>query len=367
MTSSVIPWLALASVLLPSTCPSQPTNDSTPDSTPQPGDEIVVCGERFHTGAPVVLWTDKGGYDFHYSKATGSPDERKPTLVRMSPLTDAQVAQVRSNGWTLDLLRDNIDQFVIHYSVDPTSRLTFETLVKRHLAVQLMLDLDGTIYQAMDLQEQAAHATKANGRSVGIEIANLGAYAGGIAPFNEWYKKDANGQIAIRIPAELGDGGIRTKNFVGHPARPEIIKGLLQGKLYEQYDLTPQQYDSLIHLTATLCSVFPKITCDYPRQKLDFGPSTAELVKTSPASGTNALATLNEPGVLIRHALSHEQYETYQGLLGHYHVQTDKQDPGPAFQWDTVIARARRLMTPEALAANAAARGTPARFLPSGK
>src|SRR3954465_13521724 len=85
--------------------PSEPTT--------QAGDEIIVCGERFHSGRPIVLWTDKGGYDFHYSKAPGSPGEPKPRHVRMSPLTDAQVAQVRRNGWTLDLLRDNVDQFVI--------------------------------------------------------------------------------------------------------------------------------------------------------------------------------------------------------------------------------------------------------------
>ena len=39
-----------------------------------------------------------------------------------------------------------------------------------------MLDLDGTIYQTLDLKEGAWHATVANGRSIGIEIANIGAY-----------------------------------------------------------------------------------------------------------------------------------------------------------------------------------------------
>ena len=93
-----------------------------------------------------------------------------------------------------------------------------------------MLDLDGTIYQAMDLQEEAPHATKANGRSVGIEIANVGRVPRQHCALNEWYKKDASGQIAIKIPAEFGDGGIRTKDFVGRPARQEIIKGIVQGK-----------------------------------------------------------------------------------------------------------------------------------------
>ncbi len=27
------------------------------------GDEIMACGRLFHTGTPVVLWTDPGGYD----------------------------------------------------------------------------------------------------------------------------------------------------------------------------------------------------------------------------------------------------------------------------------------------------------------
>jgi hypothetical protein len=31
-------------------------------------------------------------------------------------------------------------------------------------------------------------------------------------------------------------------------------------------------------------------------------------------------------------------------VLGHYHVQTNKVDPGPALQWDYVIGEARRLM-----------------------
>src|SRR5206468_10120912 len=154
--------------------------------------------------------------------------------VRRAPLTDEQIDRVRRDGWTLESLRDHVDQFVIHYSVDPTSRKTFEKLEQRHLSVQMMLDLDGTIYQAMDLQEEAPHATKANGRSVGIEIVNLGAYVGNITPLNEWYKKDASGQIAIKIPAEFGDGGIRTKNFVGRPAREEIITGVVQGKMLEQ-------------------------------------------------------------------------------------------------------------------------------------
>jgi hypothetical protein len=37
------------------------------------GDEIMVCGQLFHTGAPVVLWTDPGGYDAYRTEKRFGP------------------------------------------------------------------------------------------------------------------------------------------------------------------------------------------------------------------------------------------------------------------------------------------------------
>ena len=92
--------------------------------------------------------------------------------------------------------------------------------------------------------------------------------------------------------------------------------GEVQGKTLKMYDLTPQQYDSLTKLTATLCKVFPRLKCDYPK---------------------------DEQGHLITHKLSKEQLDSYQGVLGHYHIDLGKTDPGPAFQWERVINGARAL------------------------
>src|SRR5208282_2015702 len=129
-----------------------------------------------------------------------------------------------------------------------------------------MLDLDGTIYQTLDLKERAWHATSSNGRSVGVEIANMGAYpVDGKNPFAEWYVKEPNGQTRITIPDRFGDPWFCTKGFVGHPARPDPIIGEVQGRELIQYDYTPQQYQALIKLTATLCKALPKIKCDYPK------------------------------------------------------------------------------------------------------
>ena len=36
------------------------------------------------------------------------------------------------------------------------------------------------------------------------------------------------------------------------------------------------------------------------------------------------------------------QFKAFGGVIGHFHIQTNKVDPGPAFDWDGVIGGARR-------------------------
>jgi N-acetyl-anhydromuramyl-L-alanine amidase AmpD len=302
---------------------------------PRTGDEIVAAGNFFHTGTRVVLWMDPGGYDAYRVERRFSPldksdwessqaEVRQLTSpnrynLRRNGLTSEEVERVRGGGWDLPTLQRVVDQFVIHFDVCGTSRQCFNVLQDhRDLSVHFMLDLDGTIYQTLDLKERAWHATSSNSRSIGIEIANIGAYGTDEKnPFDQWYIHEANGKTTITIPSQFRDGGIRTAGFVGHPAHPDPIKGVIQGRELIQYDFTPQQYHALIKLTATLVKVFPKITCDYPRD----------------SNGHVLPAKLPDP-----------QLKTYQGVLGHFHVQTDKVDPGPAFDWDYVIEGARRLL-----------------------
>lgn len=302
---------------------------------PRQGDEIVAAGRFFHTGTPVVLWMDPGGYDAYRVERRFSPYEKSDwenskaevkTLttpnrysLRENTLTPEQIEKVRGGGWDLPLLQQVVDQFVIHFDVCGISRQCFKILQDhRDLSVHFMLDVDGTIYQTLDLKERARHATISNNRSVGIEIANMGAYrADEKSPLAEWYAKDARGQTILTIPKSFGPDPVRTHGFVGHPARPEPIHGVIQGDSLTQYDFTPQQYAALIKLTATLCQVFPKIKCEYPK---------------------------DAAGQLIPHKLPDDELKKYQGILGHYHIQTNKNDPGPAFQFDKVINGARRLM-----------------------
>lgn len=338
-------------VLLPA-CAARPGAEN-----PRRGDEIMVCGRLFHTGAPVVLWTDPGGYDAYRTErrfvpwkdaawsppaaAGRSPETPARYGVRFAgklneqgagPLTLDEFERVRGGGWDLPTLQRVVDQFVIHYDVCGTSRQCFRVLHDlRGLSVHFMLDIDGTIYQTLDLKERAWHATTSNDRSIGIEIAHIGAYPPGEARIlSGWYTREfpptsdaqtrggATGnpsRVRITLPESMGDGGVRTPNFVGYAARDSMIVGTIQGRQLAQYDLTNEQYDSLIKLTAALCAIFPNLPCDYPR---------------------------DAEGNLITDVLPDEQLADYRGLLGHYHIQKNKIDPGPAFDWERVVDGARR-------------------------
>lgn len=298
------------------------------------GDEIVVCGEFFHTTAPVVLWMQPEGYDAYRVERLFSPIDKadwKETLkevkldspnrygIRKDTLTPEQLEKVRGGGWDLPLLREVVDQFVMHYDVCGTSETCFKVLHdRRGLSVHFMLDVDGTIYQTLDLKERAWHATISNSRSIGIEIASIGAYTEKQKDvLDEWYGTDESGVVHLKPPRKVSRFGLRTKPFLGHPARPNLVEGNIQGVDLYQYDFTPQQYDSLIKLTATLCRVFPKIQCCYPR---------------------------DAEGKLIPHMLTEQEWKDFHGVLGHYHVQLNKTDPGPAFDWQKVICGAQKLL-----------------------
>ncbi len=312
------------------------------------GDEIVVCGQLYRIGTPVKLWTDQGGYDAYrterrfssletrsWSKTVEamkdgkinfvtSPQEVHPDRYSLryernaeTEFTPEQLEQIRGGGWDLPLLQDKVDQFVLHYDVCGTAAQCFYVLHDmRGLSVHFMLDADGTIYQTLDLKERAWHATKSNDRSIGIEIANIGAYRVGAREntLTNWYRKDDRGNVELIFPANVrGQAAFAGKTL--RPRKPEPVRGFLHGSEYEQYDFTPEQYDALIKLTAALTDIFPKMNADAPR--------TPE-------------------GKVFDTTLSDEQWASFSGVLGHYHVQRNKTDPGTAFDWEYFLGEVKK-------------------------
>jgi N-acetyl-anhydromuramyl-L-alanine amidase AmpD len=218
-----------------------------------------------------------------------------------------------------------VDLFVLHYDVCGTSATTFRVLHdQRQVSVHFLLDVDGTVYQTLDLAAEAWHARQANPRSIGVEIAQIGAYppagSGVPEPLARWYGKDAGG-TRITIPPEYGDGGVRTRGFVGRPARPGLQRGTVNGEALVQYDFTREQYRSLVALTAALARAFPKIELDAPR---------------------------DPDGRVLTRALTDAELERFHGIVGHWHVSSDKLDPGPAFDWEGFLAAVRARVAADA-------------------
>jgi len=293
---------------------------------PRTGNEIMVCGQLYNIGTPVVLWTDPGGYDAYRTQLRFVPyniSDYKfwPNVsvdrfnLRDPNFPDSIIEEVRGGGWPLSLLQTVVDQFVIHFDQIGYSKETFNVLQDiRGLSIHFMLDVDGTLYQTLDLKEMARHATISNTRSIGIEVANIGAYQPGVWNWSQWYTTNDEGQTIMELPP---DNWVRTPNFVGSPARPNLIPGNIQAQNLLQYDYTPQQYAALTKLLAMICKLFPLINVDYPR---------------------------DSHGLLIPHVLTPQQWLDYQGIMGHYHVQLDKIDPGPALQWDYLISEIQNIM-----------------------
>ena len=209
---------------------------------PPRDDEIVVCGERIPIGTRVVLWSEPGGYDA-YSTELRFPLEapkEPPEGLRYQPGRRAGGVEVpgAANASCRADLERVLEQFVLHYDVCGTSRQCFKILHdRRGLSVHFLLDLDGTLYQTLDLCETAWHARQANARSVGIEIANIGAYRPGATTLGEWYVRDESGP-RVQLPAWMAESGVRKSEFVARPARSEPVRGEIHGAEVEMFDLT---------------------------------------------------------------------------------------------------------------------------------
>ncbi len=276
------------------------------------GAEIAACGQLFHAGTPVVLFDDPGGYDaykphsFFTPERTGTvsnPEQVSRFGVRRNLPPDV-AERVKHDGWQLDDLKQCVSQIVVHYDVAGTSWNCFKVLHDvRGLSCHFLLDVDGTIYQTLDLKERAWHAGVANDASIGIEIAHIGANQDA-SKLRRWYPND-EGKAYYRIPRLLR--GRLPEEYVGIPSRSGLFEGQIHGKTYYQYDFTEDQYRALERLIIALVRIFPNI----------------DLVVPTNADGDAVWEVLDEP-------------TEFRGVVGHYHLTEAKQDPGPAFDWKRI-------------------------------
>jgi N-acetylmuramoyl-L-alanine amidase len=259
--------------------PTRPTPAGEP--TPAQQSAIMVAGQLFEVGRPVVLWKDPQGFDAYQIRCIdqhgGCCDSDSKRYGSRKGLASESV----------DELQQVVSQLVLHFDGCVNSRSCFKSMHNRPrpsgvgcgLSAHFMIDADGTIYQTLDLVERAFHAEEANATSIGVEICNRGR-----VDRSEWPK----------LPAEY-----RTR-----PTRDIVING----EHHEAYDFRPEQYDSLVALARTLLRVFPKIKPVIPER-----------------AGQPIMDTLDDP-------------MSFAGILGHLHVDLQKQkwDPG-ALDWHRLL------------------------------
>jgi N-acetylmuramoyl-L-alanine amidase len=249
---------------------------------------------------------DPGGFDATLERCAFAPDRVLPSAPAPGCNVPRRYAARGGDGGPDAAVR-RVDQIVLHYDAAGTSRRCFEVLHDvRGLSCHFLVDVDGTVRQTLDLALRARHATVSNDRSVGIEIAHVGAHprASTFAPI---YRLD-EGRLVVALPRSLGPppGG----PFV--VARPDLVRGRVNGRDLVQPDFTEAQYRALEGLLPELRRLLPGVAARVPR---------------------------TSDGRVPADALPPEELAAFSGVLGHQHVQTDKTDPGPAFDWER-IARA---------------------------
>lgn len=255
------------------------------DAEPPPSGQLIVCQRRIQTNAPIVNWLDNPRFSAYqracYRGPAGQAGWADPRPFRPARGMENRVIRYRprkelmGHSEDLTILRHVIRQLVIHHDGVDNARESFHVLHdERGLSAHFLIDTDGTIYQTLDLADIAFHAQIVNGMSIGVELCNRG--------LTNLYASQSHRRH--REP--------KTVTVHGHP--------------YTMWSFTDAQYLSLSELCAQLVRIFPRLPLHAPQ------------------NGGPIYTCLAQP-------------ERFSGLLGHFHVSSQKWDPG-CFDFARVMA-----------------------------
>jgi len=288
---------------------------------------IVACERTVDIGTPVVLWTHRGGLPCPHPRGRKSCRQHDAALNN-GPTQSLDRYQIQDPDKAYESLSRAIHQFVLHYDVCYTSWHCHQVLKKSpFMGSHFYLDLDGTVYQTCDLYWKTntapADDRRGNERAIHVEMANLSWQA--LAAESDLFRapKDlytkARGRWRLNLPDQYRKR-LRDPDFEAFAARSFGDRGYfsrtVNGKIVRMWDFTEEQYQALIRLCIGLHQLFPQLPLQVPLDK----------------------KTKHTPLNRI------PDFSTFQGILGHYHVQSGadgvkrKYDPGSAFDW----ARLRR-------------------------
>lgn len=185
-----------------------------------------------------------------------------------------------------DPRKSAISQVVLHLDGARNSRQCFAFLKSRGCSTHIMIDWDGTVYQPLAIKNVAWHAPAVNQISVGIDLCNP------VKPSK------------VTHPGELQDRGIK--------------QGVINGGRVKALGYTEAQYEALLAVLEGLFKLFPTLKRQVP---------------------------VDANGRILRSKLATPDFK---GVVGHYHVQANRWDPGPGFDWERIIVgiRGKRFFYP---------------------
>ena len=222
------------------------------------GDEIMVCGQLYHTTTRVVLWTDRADMT-RIGSSLGSLSRSPPTskaevkAAAAAPTTASDCAEGAVAGRDREGARRRVgpaDARAGRGSVRHSLRrrrhqpaLFSDSSGRRGLSVQFMLDLDGTIYQTLDVKERPGTRRSPTAARSGSKSRTSGLIRS-MAP-TRWlrtYQPDPAGRSSSSTATGIRPRKPRARQTSLRPSRNELVVGTIQGKKLKQYDFTPQQY-----------------------------------------------------------------------------------------------------------------------------
>ncbi len=250
------------------------------------GNEIIIDGERYEVSDKVTIITyeDPGGMSFKKKK-------RKALAKTGSPLMAWRKKKGKGKLKTLEKVKEHVNQVILHADLTRDSKKCFDVLVARGLSTHFLIDWDGVIYQGMDVMKKAFHAGDFNDLSIGIDLNNL---------LPNLVKKPGAPMYNRKHPRYQE---MMSKEF----RRPKSGRMRInKGRPLRSYGYTDAQYTALVELLKTLTKYLPAIKKEAPFD------ATGEIVKN----------VLDD--------------ESFSGFIGHWHISTQRWDPGPGFDWQRV-------------------------------
>lgn len=262
----------------------------------RPNGNLIIGGQVFNVNAPVVNWTENG-WDASAEVCRPVRTNPAPTCAPAGPGKQFPYGQLPTpytarfstrptlrtpkfnmgRNPSYDAVRACVKQFVVHHDGCSSADMCFNVLQnERGLSCHFLLDNDGTIFQTLDLGLMAYHASDWNLYSIGIELCNRGDAF-----------KEPNYYASGRAGPQRSTKNCKINNHT-----------------IKSFDYTPAQYESFARLSRELLKLFPNLPAEYPQ--------------SSP--GEQMWDTLPNAGV---------ERERYAGYIGHYHLTSNKWDPGP--------------------------------------